>query len=238
MRFNTRLKPFEVISFDLDDTLYSNFPVMMATDAKMIRYFAEQLPFRTSGEYDYQFWFPFRQQTLKNTPYLQHDVGELRLQSYFLGIKSLGFSEQKALSMAEQALDYFVSQRSDFSVPTAVHQLLAKLKQRWPLVAISNGNVDTNKIGLSGYFDEILMAGNGLKQKPEIDMFKVASQKLSVPIDKFLHVGDCGQNDIYGAVKAGCQTAWVSSYDVGKPITVLANIELSDVVELQRLIYP
>ncbi len=236
MRFNSRLKPFKVISFDLDDTLYSNFPVMMATDAKMICYFAQLLPTRISADYDYQFWFPFRKLAIQNNPHVKHDVGELRLQSYFLGIKSLGFSNQNARLMAEQALDYFVNERSDFTVPSPVHQLLAKLKRRWPLVAISNGNVDINKIGLSDYFEEILMAGNGLKQKPDIDMFSIASQKLSVPLEQFFHVGDCGQNDIYGALKAGCQTAWVSSYDVGKPITVLANIELSDVVELQRLL--
>ena len=39
MRFYRRLHPFHAISFDLDDTLYSNHPIMLATDTKMIKYF-------------------------------------------------------------------------------------------------------------------------------------------------------------------------------------------------------
>ena len=235
MRFNTRLSPFSVISFDLDDTLYHNTPVMQATDIKMIAYFKALLADKTHS-YDYHFWFPFRQQALQQDAELIHDVAALRQQSYYLGMQSLGITSEQAANMAQQALEYFVKQRSNFVVPAEIHQLLAKLKKKWPLVAISNGNVDTEQIRLSQYFTEILHAGNGLKQKPAADMFTIASEKLAVPTKQFLHVGDCGRNDIYGARKAGCQTAWISSYDVGKPITVLANIELANVIDLQRLL--
>jgi len=236
MRFNSRLKPFKAISFDLDDTLYSNFPVMMATDAKMTQYFAQVLPPCIAGEYNQSYWLTYRNQALIDNPLLIHDVGDLRLRSCFLGIKALGFEDKQAIKLAHQALDYFVSQRSDFSVPNAVHQLLSALKAKWPLVAISNGNVDTQAIGLKDYFVDIYHAGQSLKQKPDTDMFDLACKNLAILPEQLLHVGDCGRSDIYGAVNAGCQTAWVSTYDVGKPITVLANIELTDVVELQRLL--
>ena len=39
MRFYRRLQPFKAISFDLDDTLYNNTPVMAVTEAKMTSYF-------------------------------------------------------------------------------------------------------------------------------------------------------------------------------------------------------
>lgn len=240
MRFYRRLTPFKAISFDLDDTLYSNYPVMMATDGKMIDYFAKQLPPKPDGDYDYHFWFVFREQALSLNPELTHDVGELRLKSYFLGIQSLGFSSRVAMQMAEQALDFFVKQRSNFTVPNAVHHLLEQLKKHWPIIAISNGNVDTKAIGIHHYFDAIYHAGAHqglqLKQKPDADMFQRTCQHFNIQPEQLLHVGDCGVNDVYGAIRFGCQTAWVSSYDVGQPITSLPTIELTDVVELQRLI--
>ena len=240
MRFYRRLTPFKAISFDLDDTLYSNFPVMMTTDTKMVAYFAEHLPTISNIEYDYRFWFVFREQALSLDPELTHDVGQLRLQSYYLGIQSLGFSSIVAMKMAEQALNYFVEQRSNFTVPQQVHHLLAQLKQHWPIIAVSNGNVDTKAIGINHYFDAIYHAGfnNGLnlKQKPDTDMFNRACQQFHLQPEQLLHVGDCGANDVVGAIRFGCQTAWVSTYDVGKPLTLLPTMELTDVVELHRLI--
>ncbi|MDG1753271.1 MAG: HAD-IA family hydrolase [Thalassotalea sp.] len=244
MHFYRRLTPFKAISFDLDDTLYSNFPVMMATDAKMVAYFAEHLPSnlpsKQHSEYDYHFWFTFREQALTLNPELTHDVGELRLQSYYLGIQSLGFSSVIAMEMAKQALSYFVEQRSNFTVPQSVHQLLTQLKKHWLIIAISNGNVDTKAIGIHHYFDALYHAGyykgQNFKQKPDVDMFNRACQQFNLQPEQLLHVGDCGANDVLGAIRYGCQTAWVSTYDVGKPLTLLPTMELTDVVELHRLI--
>lgn len=253
MRFNRRLEPFQVISFDLDDTLYSNYPVMMATDAKMVSYFSDlflvknSLPVKyVNTVFDYLFWWPFRQLALKENPQLIHHVGDVRLATYTLGMKTLGFSDDDAHDEAQKALGYFVQQRSDFIVPDTVHQLLNSLQKKYPLVAISNGNVDTDKIGISHYFQQRFHAGDyytnamgkkvQLRQKPHVDMFNSACEKLVIHPNKLLHVGDCGRSDIQGAINAGCQTAWLSCYDVGKPLSILPNIELSDISELHHLL--
>jgi len=253
MKFYRRLESFKAISFDLDDTLYSNYPVMMATDAKMVAYFSELFSVNTTlikgvnnRVFNYLFWKPFHQQVLKENPQLVHHVGDIRLATYTLGMQALGFSEDVAEHEAQKALDYFVLQRSDFVVPEAVHQLLKKLQNKYPLVAISNGNVDTDKIAISQYFQHRFHAGDLLttprnnkiqfRQKPYIDMFDAACDKLLIKPEQLLHVGDCGRSDIQGAINAGCQTAWVSCYDVGKPLTVLPHIELSDISELYHLL--
>jgi putative hydrolase of the HAD superfamily len=253
MKFYRRLAPFQAISFDLDDTLYSNYPVMMATDAKMVAYFSKLFSVKATLSnglknrvFNYLFWKPFHQQVLKEKPQLIHHVGDVRLATYTLGMQALGFSEGDAEHEAQKALDYFVLQRSDFEVPESVHQLLKSLQKKYPLVAISNGNVDTDKIDISKYFTYRFHAGDifttpqnnkiQLRQKPHTDMFDVACGKLLIKPEQLLHVGDCGRSDIQGAINAGCQTAWISCYDVGKPLTVLPNIELSDISELHHLL--
>ena len=40
MKVYRRLQSVKAISFDLDDTLYSNYPVMIAANKGMARYFA------------------------------------------------------------------------------------------------------------------------------------------------------------------------------------------------------
>jgi HAD superfamily hydrolase (TIGR01549 family) len=253
MKFYRRLKTFKAISFDLDDTLYSNYPVMIATDRKMVAYFLDlfsskytltNIPKNTV--FDYKFWWPFRQQVLIDDPQLIHHVGDIRLATYTLGIKALGLPDDIAKLEAQKALEYFSLQRSDFVVPEAVHHLLNSLQKNYPLVAISNGNVDTDKINISQYFQHLFHAGDEitsplnknrrLRQKPYADMFNAACDKLLINHEQLLHVGDCGRADIQGAINVGCQTAWVSCYNVGKPLSILPNIELSDISELHHLL--
>jgi putative hydrolase of the HAD superfamily len=242
MKFFRRLTPFKAISFDLDDTLYSNFPIMMATDEKMVAYFDKTLSVHVEDTldiqptYDFRFWSPYKNKALSFNPHLVHDVAGLRIESYYLGLIDLGLGKSQARLMAEQALTHFETHRSDFEVPPQVHTLLANLAERWPLVAISNGNVNTNLIGINHYFTAVYHAGPSYKQKPFGDMFTQAFSDLAIEPHELLHVGDCGRSDILGGILAGCQTAWVSSYDVGKPLSILPNIELSDVAELQRLL--
>ncbi len=238
MKIYRRLMPIKAISFDLDDTLYANRPVMQAAEVKMRHFFTELFAQQaaTGLVFDHVFWQPFKQQAINNSPDLAHDVVALRVTSYFLGACALGYSQQEADKKAQQAMQYFVQVRSEFVVPQASCQLLAQLSEKYPLVAISNGNVDTNAIGIRGYFHQVFHAANGVKQKPDPQMFTMACQSLAIAPEQLLHVGDCGRADIQGALNAGCQAAWLSCYDVGQPLTVLPQIELSAVTELADLL--
>jgi len=241
MIFYRRLTPFKAISFDLDDTLYSNAPIMQATELKMIEYFSRSFASLAKVNcqnisFSNRYWFTFRQQALGINPDLRHDVAALRLVCYTLGIQALGVSLIEAKEQARLALEYFTRERSAFSLPENTHLFLQQLAKSLPLVAITNGNVDVEAIGLKKYFTSIYHAGNGVKQKPDSQMFNLACQKLNIRPGQLLHVGDCGHADISGAVKAGCQAAWLSSYKVGKPLKILPHIKLEHVDELLNLV--
>jgi putative hydrolase of the HAD superfamily len=160
---------------------------------------------------------------------------------------ALGLCESDAKIEAQAALDYFIKLRSDFVVPKVSKQLLASLSKHYPLVAISNGNVNTKALGINHYFQHIYHAGfqqstgpldksKLLKQKPEADMFAVVCKQLKIQPQQLLHVGDCGYADIHGALNAGCQTAWLPQYGVGKPLKQLPHIALNTVSDLNKLV--
>lgn len=244
MKFYRRLSNIKAISFDLDDTLYSNRPIMQAIEKKMIAYFANLIVLKEllpEGKIlNHKFWFTFRQQATVAQPDLAHDVVQVRLVTYRLGFIALGLSESIAAQEAQVALDYFIALRSDFSVPESSKTLLKNLSKKYSLVAISNGNVDTEALGISHYFQYIYHAGwqsDGtlLRQKPYGDMFDLTCQKLGIAPAQLLHVGDCGRADIRGALLAGCQAAWLPCYNVGKPLSLLPHIELSHLNQLEQL---
>lgn len=241
MIFYRRLSLIKAISFDLDDTLYSNAPIMRATEEKMVEYFSVALAsFSTTIDqprsFTYRYWFTFRQQALKNNPELIHDVAALRLVSYTLGMEALGITPIVAKDLAQKALAYFTRERSAFELPEKTHEFLQQLSENIPLIAITNGNVDVEAIGIKKYFSAVYHAADGLKQKPNSQMFDLACKNINISPKALLHVGDCGRADIAGAMRAGCQAAWLPKYDVGKPLTVLPHIELNHVDELLTFI--
>ncbi len=254
MQIYRRLTEIKAISFDLDDTLYNNRPVMLAIEKKMVHYFNEKfvvlLPKLLSEPkpiFNRRFWAPYRQQAIKVIPELSHDVVRVRYETYRLGLLAHNISSDEAEKEAQAALDYFISLRSDFSVPKVSHELLASLSKVFPLVAISNGNVDTKALGIEHYFQHIYHAGfqvgggnhEGeylLRQKPAADMFTLVCQQLAISAEQLLHVGDCGLADIHGALNAGCQTAWLPQYGVGKQLQQIPHIELAQVSDLSQLL--
>jgi putative hydrolase of the HAD superfamily len=258
MQFYRRLTPVKAISFDLDDTLYNNRPIMQAIEKKMVSYFTEVfarlLPDISSDllpeptqTFNRRFWAPYRQQAIKANAEISHDVVRLRFESYRLGLLANKVAVEEAKQQAQAALDYFIALRSDFTVPQESHDLLKSLSDKFPLVAISNGNVNTKALGIDHYFQHIYHAGFQvddslsageylLRQKPAIDMFTAVCQQLGIRTEQLLHVGDCGYADIHGALNAGCQTAWLPLYGIGKKLQQLPHIELSQVTELKNLL--
>lgn len=267
MQFYRRLSTIKAISFDLDDTLYNNRPIMLAIEKKMcahfVALFATKLPElnpSTNLNFNRQFWAPFRAQATQAQPDIHHDVVQHRFESYRLGMIAHGLSNEVAQTLAQAALDYFIALRSDFVVPKASHELLARLAKKYPLASISNGNVDTKALGIDHYFSHIYHAGyqvvhqadsdkeNALgvvggkpnvplfKHKPDTDMFHDVCTKLNIQPHELLHVGDCGLADIHGALTAGCQAAWLPQYGVGKTLKQLPHIELKSVNELLGLL--
>ena len=254
MQIYRHLNEIKAISFDLDDTLYNNRPVMLAIEKKMVKYFTEKfaslLPDFTLEPkpiFNRQFWAPYRQQAIKIQPDLTHDVVKIRYETYRLGLLAFNLSAEESEKEAQAGLDYFISLRSDFTVPKASHELLASLAKKFPLVAISNGNVNTKSLGIDHYFQHIYHAGFQpidshnkseylLRQKPAVDMFTLVCAQLAIPSEQLLHVGDCGFADIHGALNAGCQAAWLPQYGVGKPLQQIPHIELAQVSDLLQLL--
>jgi putative hydrolase of the HAD superfamily len=78
-------------------------------------------------------------------------VTEWRRRALEQAMLNAGLSAQDAAG-AEAAMENFAHWRSRIDVPQETHDTLAKLAEKWPLVAITNGNAQPELFGLSDYF--------------------------------------------------------------------------------------
>lgn len=197
------LGPIAAISFDLDDTLYDNGPIIQRAEQRLNDWLAERVKLRDDS---YQYFQGWRQRVIQEDPALAHDTTACRHRALARGLTALGVSQAEVL--ADAAMGHFLEWRSECALAPEVHQLLAQLATRRPLVAISNGNADIDRLGLGPYFKAAFHAGGSRRMKPAPDLFLAAAQHLKLTPKAILHIGDHLREDIEGALGAGFQAAW------------------------------
>jgi len=238
MKFYRRLKPIKAMSFDLDDTLYDNYPVVRRAEAWMHMHLRSQYPHIT--HLDESGWLQLKRHVIHQQPSLIHDVSAIRVACLTALFLRHGYSEQDAKSVAHRIFTQVLAVRSDFIVPENTFAVLSRLADKIPLIAVTNGNVDTDKIGLTPYFSAVIKPGNGLRMKPYPDLFSLAAKQLDVSPQNILHVGDHLKSDVAGAVTNGFMAAWFNdqqkSLMTSNKATHLPDIEITHLDELTSLL--
>ena len=136
----------------------------------------------------------------------------------------------------------YIDKRSDGKVDKSVYNLLEKLRQKYPLISISNGNLNTDKLNLTEYFEYDLRPNlEGILCKPNSPIFEKAASLMHVRADQILHIGDDPYTDVYGAVLSHFKTVWYyKGYNGICPderyLQALPDIQIDDIFELEPLL--
>ncbi|PFG58756.1 putative hydrolase of the HAD superfamily [Vibrio sp. ES.051] len=231
MKFYRRIASVKAMTFDLDDTLYDNYPVIVRMERELLTWLQQTHPaVAHMGKAE---WLQVKRHVVQQNPELKSDVTLWRLVQLKHGFLHAGYNDQQALAAAEEGVQLALDWRSRFSVPQPTLDLLAQLGERIPLVAITNGNVDVDKVGLTPYFQSVLKAGPDGLAKPATDMFIKAQQFLACPAVNILHVGDHLVTDVHGAKSAGFSACWFN--DMNKNVMNNAKARMLPDVEINSL---
>lgn len=235
MQFFRRLQPVQAISFDLDDTLYDNGPVINHAEQWIADYMRSE--YLACAMYDRHYWDMLKAELQAETPSLKDDVSLCRIRMFETGLQRGGMPASQAQIEARRGFEEFLRVRSLVNVPAKSFNLLEKLSAHLPVVAMTNGNVMPEKIGLSRYFKLVLKAGNGCRMKPAADLFQEMSRQLKIAPEHILHVGDDQYTDVFGAIRNGYQSAWLNLHPE-HPLTVkvLPHLMIHDIDELLALL--
>lgn len=222
------LCPFKVISFDLDDTIYPNEAVIRRAEQvflETVRNFDPVLTMLDSAQ-----WQAVRQQVMQNNPYLAGDVTALREQALALLLQQANIAAVD--QCVTQAMDTFLEARNQVSIPKENIRLLEQLAKHYQLVAITNGNVSVDQIGLAPYFKKVIRPAGQHRAKPYPDLFYAMAHFCQLQsMTEMVHVGDHTVTDVQGALHAGAQAIWL---DTGKEqaLTQLPHVRITSLSQL------
>lgn len=200
------LARIRAITLDLDDTLWPIWPTIERAEKALASWLNEHAPMTSALFANPHARHDMRQHVIKTHPQLSHDLSAIRLEAIRLALYRAGENPL----LAKPAFDVFFAERQRVTLYEDALPALEWLAQRYPLWALSNGNADLARVGLSPYFVGGISAAQCGVGKPDVRIFEAAAAQLGVLPSEVLHVGDDASLDVLGALAAGMQTVWVN----------------------------
>ena len=194
-----------VLSFDLDDTLWPVGPVIAAAERELLSWLRERHPEIVSG-HDLESLRALRNGVAQRFPERSHDLTFLRHRA----LKDLFGAAGHAESLADAALEVFFSARNRVEFYDDVRPSLERLRARYRLFALSNGNADLERCGVADLFAGHVTAIAAGAAKPDARIYAALLEMAGVEAAQVLHIGDDPLADVVGATRAGMQAVWVN----------------------------
>lgn len=194
----------ELITFDLDDTLWHTAPVIMRAEETLRQWLAVNAP--DVGALEPGTFQAIREQVLSEHPHLKHRISALRRHVLFHALREAQYADAHAL--ADAAFEVFIEARHALEVFPQVEPMLAVLARDYALGVVTNGNADVRRIGLGHHFRFVLCAEDIGIAKPDARLFQEALQRGGVDASAAVHIGDHPGDDIAGAQQAGLRAVW------------------------------
>jgi putative hydrolase of the HAD superfamily len=220
------------VTFDLDDTLYDNVPVLRQAERSVDDWLAANYPL-VAERYDAAALRQLRQALAQAEPALRHDITALRKRALAAAAQSVGYGGEV---VAEAGFAVFWEARNAVELYDDVLPVLVDLRSRYTLGALTNGNADLTRIGLAPLFDFALHAGAVGASKPQPPMFLEALRRIGGGPEATVHVGDDAVTDVAGARAVGIRTVWVNRRGVSWPGGDPPDAEIRSLRELTEVL--
>jgi 2-haloalkanoic acid dehalogenase type II len=226
------LGAISAICFDLDNTLWNIEPVLMRAERILADWLQLRYP-RIPARFHASDIAEMRASLLREQPQLAHDLSWLRRETIARLGEAVGYERE----MAHEAFGLWHAARNQLEPYADVVPALEKLKHRYRLATLTNGNADLSVIGLAHHFEVTLTAAALGCAKPDARAYAQLADALTLKPAEILFVGDEPHADVEGPRTAGMQTVWMNRGGVVWPDALpAADACISDLEGLVTLL--
>ena len=198
-----------LVTFDLDDTLWSTDAVIGRAERRMRDWLRPRVPeYRRLAKADHA---AIRDGVIASNPGIVHDISLLRERVLAETIEHCGYPRSRAVELAAGAFAEFLDWRHRIDFFAGALDVLRTLSGAYTLASLTNGNADFARLGLDRYFSFGYCAADVGARKPHTAMFERAMARAGVTPTEAVHIGDHVVDDVQGASAAGMATVWVNS---------------------------
>ena len=202
-------KEIKLITFDLDDTLWDNMPIITRAEIDTRKYIEERVGKIEWG--DLNDFLNLREELIKKDPAIAWDISKLRKEIFR---KKLAHVKPQSLrdEIVDKAFEIFITKRHEIKLFNGVKESLKNLSKKYILGVLTNGNADIYKFDIGKYFKFSISSLEAKNSKPNRAHFDMAISKVKdISFNNILHIGDHQINDILCAHNLGIDTIWFNN---------------------------
>jgi putative hydrolase of the HAD superfamily len=196
----------KAITLDLDDTLWPVWPTIGRAEVVLQTWLNTHAPAAAVLSADVELKKAIRAEIHARHAERAHDLSFLRRES----IRALLHQAGEPVHLAEAAFEVFFAERQRVDLFDDALPALRFWSQRYPVIALSNGNADVHRVGIGQHFHASVSAQSLGVAKPDLRIFVAGAAAAGVQTHEVLHIGDDAHADCVGALAAGMQVAWLN----------------------------
>ena len=226
------LTSVRAITLDLDDTLWDIGRVIARAERELHTWLSAHYP-EIPQQFSRERVLELRDDVVAANPDRAHDFRFIRKTVYHRMAEYCGYSTtlvDRATAVFDQwrnTVDFF-----DDAVPA-----LERLANSFPLIALTNGNADLDRVGIAHLFEATVTAVAAGAPKPHPPIFDMAARIAGVDHAAIIHVGDDPHLDVTGARLAGLRTVWVNRREHDWPEHIVPpDIEVTELHALADIL--
>ena len=199
------MNDIRTITLDLDDTLWAIHPVIKRAEERLYAWIGEHYP-RITELFEPEDIWELRSEVIADYRDRSHDLTFLRRTV----LTRLGHAAGYGDAYVDDAFEVFDEARNDVTLFPEARPVLVSVRERFVLIAVTNGNANLDRIGIRDLFDGVVSAAMAGAAKPARPIFDKAVEAGGASAAQTLHVGDHPLYDVHGARDAGLKAIWVN----------------------------
>ena len=225
----------KVITFDLDDTLWSIEPVLERAEQRVYAWLARHTP-KVCDHFSIDTLRTLRIDIARQRRELAHQISQLRKVSLQQAMVIAGYDATFANEQASLAFNEFIEARHEVALFDDALELLETLSRSYQLGALTNGNADVMRLPIGELFDFAFAAEQLNASKPAPDLFHAAMNISGASANQMVHIGDHIDHDIMGAIAAGCHSIWFNPEQQAWPYDQPAPLQAQRLTDIPALL--
>ncbi len=215
------------ISLDLDDTLWPIEPILHRVERSVDEWLQANCP-EVARAWPIDAMRALREEIAEAHPEHAHDFRTQRKLTLRRAFAACGLGDD----WVERTYEIYVRVRNEVDCYADTRPALLAMASEVPLVSISNGTAELDRIGLDSHFRFSVSACDVGVAKPDSAIFLHTCGRLGIDPAHVLHVGDDPEADIAGARAAGMRTAWINRDGARWPAAHAPDLVVRDLAEL------
>ena len=222
-----------VIAFDLDDTLWPCMPTIHRAEATLYGWLEEHYP-RITERYNPAQLVEFRRDFSALEPRYAVDMTAMRADF----LRHLGnLHDYDGDQLSSNGFEVFFEARQQVEFYDDVLPCLQRLKQRFRLGSITNGNASIEHVGLAHLIEHSVSAADLMVAKPDHLIYQHLAERFETTPENIVYVGDHPEFDVAGSLAAGYQAVWINRESLVWPDHLPEpNHQVSDFHQLEALL--